>query len=626
MPPTDTERRLYEATARGDWDGQVAAIAGEDLYLAVPQQGQDPLPVYDDPTTGGKCIPVLTRGMLPPWQPQQFFDRVSLEELAQDWPNDKWRLAVNPGYAVRRVSGRLARPPRRLDAYPRPSSACGPADCSSPTSAARCTVPIAQGLACGAPIAVHHSVPWNELGTAFLDHATDAETLREQWSVTDPAGWQQRLDQLLGGGSSSRRRPRRRCVPGPRPETGETPRRRARRARGNRNGGDRGRPEVPELVARYEERFRADGLLPADGQVVSLVALDHAHAVNLVRWGLGARLCAPQQAEQAVQRAGAQAREVYGSWEEFAAGYALGRMLAFDNGWFGPQYAEAVHIHRVLTQDPVLAVARSALRLTPVSPAASSGPSPHEGRGLLLAPVGPCCANLCAFGEKTWQPAHPSTCPLRIMARTSAASPARGGTDGADGIQEDGSVREPVWIGGPARRGPDLEELLGQVARGDQGAFGPVYDALAGPVLGLVRSVLRDPAQSEEVAQEVLVEVWRTAARFRPERGSATNWVLTLAHRRAVDRVRSAQAAADREHRAALLDHDPGVRRGDRAGGEPAGARAGAPLSAYAHRTPAPVRHARVLQGPDLPRGGGAADRAARHGQDAAEGRPDPAP
>ncbi|USA00399.1 DUF1266 domain-containing protein [Streptomyces lydicamycinicus] len=105
-------------------------------------------------------------------------------------------------------------------------------------------------------------------------------------------------------------------------------------------------------MTRYEERFRADGLLPADGRVVSLVALDHAHAVSLVRWGLGARLCAPHQAEQAVQQVAARAREVYGSWEEFAAGYALGRMLAFDNGWFGPQYAEAVHLHRVLTQDP----------------------------------------------------------------------------------------------------------------------------------------------------------------------------------------------------------------------------------------------------------------------------------
>jgi RNA polymerase sigma-70 factor (ECF subfamily) len=95
------------------------------------------------------------------------------------------------------------------------------------------------------------------------------------------------------------------------------------------------------------------------------------------------------------------------------------------------------------------------------------------------------------------------------------------------------------------------------VARGDQEAFSRLYDAVAGPVLGLVRGVLRDPAQSEEVAQEVLVEVWRTAARFRPDRGSAMTWVLTLAHRRAVDRVRAAQATTDREHRAALLAQTP---------------------------------------------------------------------
>ncbi|MFH0241674.1 sigma-70 family RNA polymerase sigma factor [Streptomyces sp. HK10] len=119
-------------------------------------------------------------------------------------------------------------------------------------------------------------------------------------------------------------------------------------------------------------------------------------------------------------------------------------------------------------------------------------------------------------------------------------------------------MKETVRITGPADEpDPTLDELLVEVARGDQDAFASVYDAVCGPVLGLVRSVLRDPAQSEEVAQEVLVEVWRTATRFRPDRGGAMAWVLTLAHRRAVDRVRSAQAASDRERRAALLDHTP---------------------------------------------------------------------
>ncbi|AYG78224.1 ECF RNA polymerase sigma factor SigK [Streptomyces hundungensis] len=78
------------------------------------------------------------------------------------------------------------------------------------------------------------------------------------------------------------------------------------------------------------------------------------------------------------------------------------------------------------------------------------------------------------------------------------------------------------------------------MAQGDQQSFSSLYDAVGGPVLGLVRTVVRDPAQSEEVAQEALIDVWRTAARYQPERGGVMNWVLTLAHRRAVDRVRSA--------------------------------------------------------------------------------------
>jgi RNA polymerase sigma-70 factor (ECF subfamily) len=102
---------------------------------------------------------------------------------------------------------------------------------------------------------------------------------------------------------------------------------------------------------------------------------------------------------------------------------------------------------------------------------------------------------------------------------------------------------------------PTLDDLLTLVARGDGPAFEVLYDEVANSVFGVVRRVLRDPAQSEEVTQEVLVEVWRTATRFDPERGSATTWILTMAHRRAIDRVRSSQASQDRDLRVATRDH-----------------------------------------------------------------------
>jgi RNA polymerase sigma-70 factor (ECF subfamily) len=120
---------------------------------------------------------------------------------------------------------------------------------------------------------------------------------------------------------------------------------------------------------------------------------------------------------------------------------------------------------------------------------------------------------------------------------------------GAQPVQpvQPAQVAQPAQPGGEA----DLGVLLARVARGDQAAFQGVYDRAAGQILGIVRAVVRDPAQSEEVTQEVLLELWRTASRFDPGRGSPLAWATTIAHRRAVDRVRSEQKAAQRELRAA---------------------------------------------------------------------------
>lgn len=104
----------------------------------------------------------------------------------------------------------------------------------------------------------------------------------------------------------------------------------------------------------------------------------------------------------------------------------------------------------------------------------------------------------------------------------------------------------------PASASP--EELLGRAALGDEQAFTLLYDQLVSPIFGTVMQVLRDRAQSEEVAQEVLLEIWRKAAQFDPARAKVSTWALTIAHRRAIDRVRSEQSARNRQERSDLLD------------------------------------------------------------------------
>jgi RNA polymerase sigma-70 factor (ECF subfamily) len=155
-----------------------------------------------------------------------------------------------------------------------------------------------------------------------------------------------------------------------------------------------------------------------------------------------------------------------------------------------------------------------------------------RGHTRYSAPGGSRIADISTEIASAWTNARGHRCRIATVRTSSRISPEDGTRTGhtADGT---------------------LEALLGLAARGDQDAFETVCRQIAAPVFGIVRSVVRDPFQSEEVAQEVLIEVWRAATRFDADRGSALAWVATIAHRRAVDRVRSEHRSTGREQRAA---------------------------------------------------------------------------
>ena len=99
-----------------------------------------------------------------------------------------------------------------------------------------------------------------------------------------------------------------------------------------------------------------------------------------------------------------------------------------------------------------------------------------------------------------------------------------------------------------------IESLLREVADGSRTAFAEVYDRISSRVLGLVTRLLRDRAQSEEVTQEVFLEIWQQAAKFDAQRGSGMAWVLTMAHRRAIDRIRASQKSHERDLKIGIRD------------------------------------------------------------------------
>ncbi|MET1007838.1 MAG: ECF RNA polymerase sigma factor SigK [Propionibacteriaceae bacterium] len=109
---------------------------------------------------------------------------------------------------------------------------------------------------------------------------------------------------------------------------------------------------------------------------------------------------------------------------------------------------------------------------------------------------------------------------------------------------------------GRAAENDRLAELVLQAARGHEDAFAELYDVTSSRIYGVILRVLRSADHSAEVTQEVYVEIWRQAARYSPAKGSVLGWMTTMAHRRAVDRVRSVSSDVARDEKYALKSAD----------------------------------------------------------------------
>ncbi|WP_394430963.1 DUF1266 domain-containing protein [Streptomyces sp. SGAir0957] len=386
--PTPTEQALYEAKSRGDWAAYYETLARAYLYFVIDRAHADThadsiLPLYCPPHAPTYRWEVFTDGMLPTPEPNLVFTRHPLHWFARSWtPTDPPLLTVNPGSPCEvslpagpphathwaRVADHVGSP--RLRGHLRALSVGGPLHGT-----------VAHGLACGALLCVTNGSLWNAMGWHGTGYDKERERLREWWGITTREEWRSALDGLLACESHSpvwefalslRRTIARdfggHVDPAYWRQAAETVMRRnaAERTTLSEDGVTytEPRPEAETTariegvqrligrITRYESRMRADGVL-AEGRYVSSVdAWDLGRASKMARWGLGARFGTLQEAESAVVAAGRAASLSYRSWQDFSAGYILGRCLHFDDEEFGDWYEDMVQAHRILTEDP----------------------------------------------------------------------------------------------------------------------------------------------------------------------------------------------------------------------------------------------------------------------------------
>ncbi|CAM5355250.1 hypothetical protein SANTM175S_02167 [Streptomyces antimycoticus] len=393
--PSAIERELYEAKARGDWSAYFDVLARTELFVADAYSRLQARPgtvlftPYWYPQVQANCLPLFTEGMLPAPHPETVYLSYSLGWFATEWePDDPPWIVVNPGspcetFFPTSPAHRALWSGHAEHAADGEGRAHAPMKLRGLWAGGPTQGPVAHGLACGALLFVKNGELWNAMAYHGGGYTRERSRLKEWWGITGREEWQRIQELLLGAELISGvwefalgvRRTLALDFAGPvgvdhwRTVAERVLRRTAAEAgevRITPDGVTKAEPRdsaeveaqvagVQRLIgriARYEARFRADGLL-AEGKFVRTVeAWDYGRASGMARWGLAARFCSLDEAERAVLRAGRSAQANYRSWEEFSAAYILGRCLHFDDEEFGEWYEDMLTAHRILTTDP----------------------------------------------------------------------------------------------------------------------------------------------------------------------------------------------------------------------------------------------------------------------------------
>ncbi|MFG3368231.1 DUF1266 domain-containing protein [Streptomyces sp. NPDC048156] len=386
--PTAVEHALYEAKLRGDWLAYYDTLARTRLYFEVHRNLTDAKPdgvhprFYGNSFTNTSWWELFTDGMLPSPEPEPVYSRGTLDWIARSWkPTDPPSIVINPGSPCEAV---LPFGPPNSTEWSRVAAGVGTIPISMQLRGLRVGGPlhgpVAHGLACGALLCVSNGSLWNAMAWHGSGYPEERGRLREWWGITTREKWQSALRPLLACESHSSvwdfvlglRRTIARDFGG-HVDIGYWRQSAANVLRARADGSTvltpdgvtrtdpRPEPEteaqidgVQRLIGRigrYEARMRADGVLGEGRYVRSVDAWDLGRASKMARWGLGARFGTLKEAESTVVQAGRNATLSYRSWQEFSAGYILGRCLHFDEEEFGDWYEDMVSAHRILTSD-----------------------------------------------------------------------------------------------------------------------------------------------------------------------------------------------------------------------------------------------------------------------------------